>query len=141
MSGVAVSTVQGAAYGFLSAAPIFSVEAGWRALTQRPFRGYWLWAWGKGELLTLRCGVDANILAAPASLESFDRGVEPEAFLGYVDAVANLHRLEGVPVHSDILGGFGHEPLPLPAVGAGVDLAFTYRGLVRGIVLVGIQIP
>jgi len=133
------STVQGACYGFISDAPILSVDARWWAKTQKPFRGYWLWAWGTGELLTLELG-GQNALVMPASLEHFDRGVPPEAFLAYVDAV-DPHRLDGAPVHSDILHGFGHTALDLPSMGVGVELAFTYRGLVRGILLVGIQIP
>lgn len=139
MTASSVSTVQGACYGFINAAPILSVDARWWAKTQKPFRGYWLWAWGTGELLTLELG-GQNQLTAPASLEHFDRGVAPEAFLRYV-AWRDPYRIEAAPVQSDILAGFGLEALPLPSVGVGVDIAFTYRGLVRGIVLVGIQIP
>jgi hypothetical protein len=145
-SAPAISTLRPVVYGFIDVAPVLCAEGTlWRRAVQRPFRGHWLWLWGDGELESLSCAGEAQ-LAAPMPFAYMQRAVLPEQFLRFIEPAPDQllgsgSDLEARPCSPEILTGFGCEALQLPSMQVGSELAFRFRGLVRGVVLVGVEIP
>jgi len=133
--------VEECCYGFILHEPKrHEPEHTWKRQVQRPFRGNWLWLWGDAgaELLVLRCGT-LDQLVQPMPFEWMQRDVTPEQFLKFVKDPKE--ELEAARVAPAICSSFGHAALVLAGVNVGAELQFRFRGPVRGIVLVGVQVP
>lgn len=132
-------------YGFIVDAGVDDAEPAvytdhWVTHLQRPFRGKWLWLWGDAdaELTSLQIG-GAEQLVVPLPFAVMHRPVTPEQFLRFVREPHE--RMDPAIVSPTLAARWGAPHLDLATGNVGAQLRFGFRGGVRGVVLVGEQIP
>lgn len=152
------------AYGFIDGPePPESPDGAWAVQAQRPFRASYLWAWGgPGAVLTSLCLheneqlVQIPGLAFPlhdverlsVSPSDFSRFVLPGRGQRFIEPAdrrdggrSALLQLEGAELMPELHPLNRIRPsLMLPSIPAGATIYLGFRGLVRGVVLVGDQV-
>lgn len=151
------------AYGFLDGPePPDSPEGVWAVQAQRPFRAHYIWVWGAaGALITeISLHEEQQLAVCPCPIEAFERlSVSPSDFNRFIlpngagwrviepadrrdGGRSALVQLEGAPLMRELhpLNRI-REHFTFPAIPAGATIHLGFRGLMRGFVLVGEQIP
>lgn len=125
----------------------------WCTEVQRPFRAHWLWVWDEppgATLLSLKVALDEH-LVQHMPFAAMGRSIEPWKFLQLgllegqsapqVESNATTVLLNGARVHSMMARDFDRPAIEMRAAKVGEQLSAICKGKVRGVVLVGWEVP
>lgn len=124
----------------------------WMTEVQRPFRANWLWLWGDdgATLLSLKVAHDEH-LVQHMPFAFMHRSIEPEKFLTLgllhpqappaIEANATTVLLNAARVEPMMARDFGQPSITMRSAAVGEQLSAISKGKVRGVLLVGWEIP